>query len=549
MDNPVHKLWKFPGGLPLEGHKSLSTGQSVIDSSLPSRLILPLQQHIGEPAEPVVKVGEKVLKGQLIARANGYVSVPVHASTSGMVSALTDLPVAHPSGLSAPCIVIEPDGEERWTERHPVPDYLDLDRGKLRNLIREAGIVGLGGAGFPTFIKLNPGPHRPIETLVLNGAECEPYITCDDMLMRERAEEVIAGVQIMQYMLGAQRCIVGIEDNKPEAYAAIRAAIEDPAIEVVQVPTRYPAGGEKQLIRVLTGQEVPSQGLPAAIGVVCQNVATAAAVYRAIVLGEPLVSRIVTVTGQAIRRPGNLQVPIGMPIDELLAEAGGTLENLDRLIMGGPMMGFALPTDAAPVVKTTNCILAATQAEVAPSPQAQPCIRCGACVEACPARLLPQQLYWHTRAKEFDKVQDYHLFDCIECGCCAYVCPSHIPLVQYYRYAKTEIWAQERDRQRADLARQRHEHRLERLQREKRERAERHRKKKAALAASTADEAQKKATIQAAVARAKAKREAAATQSTSVDTTLEDHPLPAKPDPQRVQPPTRARSAAKGKGV
>ncbi len=504
------KLWNFRGGLHLPGHKGLSTGEAVAEAEVPKRLIIPLHQHIGAAAEPLVEPGQKVLKGEMLAKASGFVSAAVHASSSGTVVAIEDRPVTHPSGLSAPCVVIETDGEDTWCERHPVEDYKALDPSALRNIIRDAGIVGLGGAGFPAYIKLNPGARTAVDTLILNGAECEPYITCDDILMRERADEVIAGARIMRHALHAGECLIGIEDNKPEALASLREALERLGaddIEIVQVPTRYPMGGEKQLIKVLTGKEVPSQGLPLDVGVVCHNVATAATVHRAVQRGEPLISRIVTLTG-GVERPRNLEVRIGTAVEELLPQAGGLTEDVERLIVGGPMMGFTLQHHQAPVAKTVNCILAATQAMDASRGPVRPCIRCGACAEACPVSLLPQQLYWYARAKDFDKVQDYNLFDCIECGCCAYVCPSNLPLVQFYRFAKTEIWSQEREKKAADLARERHEFRTARIEREKAERAARMAKKKAAVKDDKGKgDDPKKAAIKAAMERAKAKKE------------------------------------------
>lgn len=476
------KLHRFPGGLHLPGYKEESTSLPVIPALLPRFLTLPLQQHIGEAAKPLVKAGERVLKGQMIARAQGYVSVPLHAPSSGTVVEIGDRPVPHPSGLSGACIVIETDGLEQWIALQPVTNYREQNPSHLRNLIREAGIVGLGGAGFPSFIKLNPGPGNVIDTLILNGAECEPYITCDDMLMRERPEEIIAGMLIMRHALQARTCLIGVEDNKPEAIEALNRALfklrAQNDIQVVVTPTRYPEGGEKQLVQVLTGKEVPSNGLPLHIGVVCHNVATARALYRALEYGEPLLSRYVTVTGSGVATPRNLDVLIGTPMRELIAFCGGAAA---RLMMGGPMMGFATHPDV-PVIKTTNCLL--TETATTPPPvqaPALPCIRCGACAEVCPVSLLPQQLYWHARAKDFTKAQEYNLFDCIECGCCTAVCPSHIPLVQFYRYAKTEIAHQEREKRKADIARERHDFRLQRLERDKAERAARHEQKKAAL--------------------------------------------------------------------
>ena len=503
------RLWHFHGGLHLDGHKAMSMREPITEAPLPERLVLPLAQHIGAPAEPEVQVGERVRKGQRIARATEYVSAPIHASTSGTVVAIEERAVPHPSGLSAPCIVIEADGEDAWIERQPVPDYESLDPSALRNVIREAGIVGLGGAGFPSFIKLNPGPDKVVDLLILNGAECEPYITCDAMLMQEHPRRIIDGLLIMRHALQAKRCIIAIEDNKTVAHTVLVNALQEHEaefIEVVQVPTIYPTGGEKQLIKVLTGREVPSNGLPIDIGMVCHNVATAAAVHDAIAEGTPLIERIVTVTGEALDRPCNLRVRIGTPFSTLLKAGQWRETETDEILMGGPMMGFVIPDLDVPVVKTTNCVLARPRSQPHRQP-AMPCIRCGQCARVCPAQLLPQQLYWYAHARNFDRIQDYHLFDCIECGCCAYVCPSHIPLVQYYRFAKTEIWAQERQKQKADRARQRHEWHLERLARRKREEEERRRRKKELLKKSKAGgDAAKKAEIEAALARVKAKK-------------------------------------------
>ncbi|HHM05461.1 MAG TPA: electron transport complex subunit RsxC [Gammaproteobacteria bacterium] len=505
-------LFRFPGGVHPPQHKQASTTRAVRPARLPNKLILPLHQHIGESAEAVVEVGDTVLKGQPIAKATGFVSAAVHAPSSGVVTDIGDYPVPHPSGLSAPCVVIETDGEDRWIKRNPPADYRRIDPSHLRNLIREAGIVGLGGAGFPSFIKLNPGRSKHIDTLILNGIECEPYITCDDMLMRERAGNIIEGLKVIRHALQARRCVIAVEDNKPEAYAAMQAAAKDlDGVDVVLCPTIYPQGSEKQLIQVITGKEVPGNRLPLHIGVVVHNVGTAHAVYQAVIKGRPLISRYVTVTGAAVGQACNLDVLIGTPMIDLLNQCDVNLATMDRLIMGGPMMGYALHTVNAPVIKTTNCLLAATAAELPPPAAPLPCIRCGACMGVCPVSLLPQQLYWHAHAREFDKAQNYNLFDCIECGCCAYVCPSRLPLVQYYRYAKGEIWKQEREKEKADLARQRHDARLKRLEREKAERAARHKKKKKALqnepAANGKNAAGKKAAIQEALERVRAKKE------------------------------------------
>ncbi len=502
------KLWSFHGGVELPGHKQESTTRPLQAAPLPEQLILPLSQHLGAPAEPVVSVGERVLKGQMVAKPGNFVSAPIHASSSGTVVAIAEHPVPHPSGLSAPCITIETDGKETWIEREQPIDYRQMEPATIREAVRQAGIVGLGGAGFPAFIKLNPG--KPIDTLILNGAECEPYITCDDMLMRKQADEILRGLLIIRRAVQARRCIIAIEDNKPEAGHSMQQALQRLEstdandIVITMVPARYPAGGEKQLIKVVTGQEVPSGGLPAQIGVVCHNVATAAAVRRAVEQGEPLLSRYVTITGSAVAEPGNFEVLIGTPVMELLHACGTRLDSLQEVIMGGPMMGIALANHEVPLVKTGNCLLTVSRGEMEQHPTIQPCIRCGNCADACPVSLLPQQLYWHARAKDFDKIQEYDLFDCIECGCCAYVCPSNIPLVHYYRFAKSEIRSQQEQKRKADIARQRHEQREQRLAREKAERAARHARKKPGIT----DE-KKRAAIQAAVERAKASKQGA----------------------------------------
>ncbi len=458
------KIWPLHGGIHPPENKAQSLTLPLGEIPLPEHLVLPLQQHIGTAAEAVVKVGERVLAGQMIAAAKGLVSAPVHASTSGVVVAIEKRPIAHPSGLEDDCIVIETDARDEWIELVPCQDYTALTHEQLLEKIRNAGIAGMGGAGFPTAVKLNPRANQIIDTLIINGTECEPYITADDILMQTHAEDIIAGVQLLAHMLGQPRhLLIGIEDNKPEAIAAMEKAAAGTGICIRVFPTKYPSGGEKQLIQILTGKEVPHGGLPADIGIVCQNIGSTFAAWKAVRFGAPLTSRVTTVVGQALQTQRNITALLGTPIEHILRQHGFNPERCSRLVMGGPMMGFALPTTAAPVVKTTNCILAPTEAELpAPAP-AQACIRCGMCAQACPANLLPQQLYWYSQAQDYDKLQAYDLFDCIECGACAYICPSNIPLVQYYRASKGQIRQQEADRQKADRSRQRFEFRKQRI--------------------------------------------------------------------------------------
>ncbi|MDP1605522.1 MAG: electron transport complex subunit RsxC [Rhodocyclaceae bacterium] len=479
------ELFRFPGGVKPVSHKEASAAAPITRAPLPKLLVVPFRQSATGAATIQVVAGEKVLKGQIIGVAEGAFGSAVHAPTSGLVRAIESRMLPHPSGLAAPCAVIEADGEERWVELSPL-DPFDSDPEIVRAKIKDAGIVGLGGAAFPSHVKAK----TVIDTLIINGAECEPWITCDDRLMRERADEIVSGAIILGRLMAAKRIFFGVEDNKPAAAAALHAAVggmpppspqplsregrgafhaDAQTIQVISVPTLYPAGGEKQLIRVLTGIEIPYGKLGPDFGVQCFNVGTAHAVARAVQHGEPLISRIVTLAGN-FARAGNFDVLIGTPIDALLA-LGAPLPDTDRVVMGGPMMGFTLHDTAVPVVKASNCLLAMSPALFPPPKPAMPCIRCGACTRACPVVLQPHELYWYARAKNFGKTQEYHLFDCIECGCCAYVCPSRIPLVDYYRFAKSEIRAREREKLAADLARERYEFRQFREEREKAEKA------------------------------------------------------------------------------
>ncbi|MBA1272148.1 electron transport complex subunit RsxC [Stutzerimonas azotifigens] len=459
------RLWDFPGGIHPPECKALSNRTPIQAAPLPKYLCVPLGQTIGEPAQPCVAVGDRVLKGQKIGQASGTLGVALHAPSSGVVTAIGPQPYPHVSGLPAPAVVIETDGLEHWTDLEPCSDFRREPPDRLLERIREAGISGLGGAGFPTAAKLAAAPRQKVRTLIINGAECEPYITADDLLMREKPVALVQGIDILVHLLDPDEVLIGVEDNKPEAITALEAAIGERPFAVRVIPTRYPSGGEKQLIQILTGLEVPSGGLPMDVGVLCQNVGTCVAIHDAIMLGRPLISRITTLTGEALERPMNVEALIGTPVAELLALAGLRDSRLQRLLMGGPLMGFALPSRDVPLIKTTNCLLAGTAAELPPPAPELPCIRCGDCAQVCPASLLPQQLHFFALGEDHSQLKAHNLFDCIECGACAYVCPSNLPLVQSYRAAKADIREIEQRQHKAEQSRMRFEQRQERLRR------------------------------------------------------------------------------------
>lgn len=479
------KLFKFKGGVKPDPNKTQSTQLPVAQAPLVGRYIVPLHQSVGGTPRPIVAVGDHVLKGQRIGEADGWVSAAVHAPTSGTVVEIGPQIIPHPSGLATDCVVIAADGQDTWIERKPF-DIVSATPEATRAYLRDMGIVGMGGAVFPSHVKLAVPQGKTIEQLIINGAECEPFITCDDRLMREQAAEVIQGSALFGQLVQAATVIIGVEDNKPEAIAALKAAQAalNAPVTVVTVPTIYPTGGAKELIRVLTGKEVPGSKRSTDFGVQVFNVATVQSAWRAITHGEPLISRIVTISG-AVGEARNWSVPIGIPIADLVALAQPRPE-MDGVIMGGPMMGFRVPTMDAPVIKATNSLIVHAPGLFPPKPQELPCIRCGSCATACPQELQPFELYWWSRASKFEQLEKYKLFDCIECGCCDYVCPSHIPLVNYFRFAKSEIQAEQREKKIADAARERFEFREERAEREKREKAERLAKANAARQAAEA---------------------------------------------------------------
>ncbi|CRE45598.1 TPA: electron transport complex subunit RsxC [Yersinia enterocolitica] len=485
-------IWEFDGGIHPPEMKLQSSRVPMRIATLPEQLIVPLQQHLGPEGELRVSTGERVLKGQPLTVGRGR-TVPVHAPTSGVITAIAPHTTAHPSGLAELCVHITPDGEDRWREQQPWADYSLRDKNDLLERIHLAGIAGLGGAGFPTASKLQGGLNS-VTTLIINAAECEPYITADDRLMQEHASEVVLGTQILMYLLQPQQVLMGIEDNKPEAIAALKQALRgQDKIQLRVIPTKYPSGGAKQLTKILTGKEVPFGKHSSSIGVLMQNVGTVVAIKRAVIDDEPLIERVVTLTGDALSKPGNFWARIGTPVLHLLKLAGFTPQNQPMVIMGGPLMGFTLPSLDVPIVKISNCILAPTAAEMGLSEPEQSCIRCGLCVDACPAGLLPQQLYWFSRGEEHEKARNHNLFDCIECGACAYVCPSNIPLVQYYRQEKAEIRALDQEAERAAQAKARFEAKQARLQREKLARELRH--KQAAVKLTDVDQQRVEAAV------------------------------------------------------
>lgn len=501
--------YQFPGGIDLPAMKEMSTNDRIRTMPIPSQVILPIKQHAGLIAKPIVDIGEYVFKGQLIAELQGELSANIHAPTSGTIVSIAPYPVPHPSAHASDCIRLIPDHNDIWIERPVTPrHYQNLSNEEIVKIVRDYGIVGLGGAVFPTETKIKSSTDK-LKALIINGAECEPYISCDDMLMREHAEDIIEGIKILLQLTGAPRCIFAIENNKPIALSIVREALRDAAdlrIELFSLPSLYPQGGEKQLIQSLTNQEIPENGLPLDLGYLMLNVGTVKAVRDAVMEDQPLISRVVTVTGDGVKHPQNVMALLGTPLVELIEFCGGykaKSSQAHQLIMGGPLMGISLSTDAVPVVKAMNCVLVASPKDTQPQLEAKACIRCGECSQVCPANLLPQQLYWYSKSKNYVEAERFNLSACIECGACDYVCPSHIPLVQYFRHAKGEIKEQQEQKKASDIARERFDFREQRLQKIADERAAKLAAKKSGMQNKTRT---KKSAIDEIMQRAKNKK-------------------------------------------
>ncbi len=508
----VEHLSHFHGGLVLRHHKKMSCDQPLESAGIPQQLIMALKSSRGSTANPLVSVGDSVLKGQVIAESTHPLGSIIHAPTSGTISDISSRPTASPDATTAKCITLIPDGLDQWAAQEQLP--LPKTGDEIIERIKKAGIIGMGGAGFPTHVKYpQPGaatqPEHVInasKTLIINGAECEPYISCDERLMIDQPDEIICGSHWLMKAAAADQVIIAIEDNLGGVKKRLQKAIKSQNLDhfkVVKVPTIYPTGGEKQLIKVLTGQEVRSGQTPLSLGIIMQNVATAKAVFDAIEANKPLIERVVTVTGDSVGNPQNYLALIGTPFSHLLQLADCQSQTVDKLIIGGPMMGYAMPNDAIGLEKTTNCLLALPKESTKPEITAMPCIRCGDCVKVCPQELLPQQLLWYINGNEqnndLEKAREHHVFDCIECGACSWVCPSHINLVDFYRFAKSELTYLDHKQNKAQLAKQRHDDRADRLERIKAERQAKRRSKTSKLV----DEKSAKQEISAVLARIK----------------------------------------------
>ena len=538
------KLWEFDGGIHPPDMKSQSNKKPISTLPLPQDFYVPIKQHTGSAGSVLVKRGDHVLKGQPLTQGDGLTSLPVHAPTSGMVIDVFPYVAAHPSGLPEISVHIKADGLDQWREQNPMDDFLTQTPEQLVEKIYQAGIAGLGGAVFPTAAKIHSA-EKQVKLLIINGAECEPYITCDDRLMRDYADEIIEGIRIIRYILRPEKVVIAVEDNKLEAVSALERALHGANdIEIRVIPTKYPSGAAKQLIQVLTGMEVPSGQRSSSIGVLMQNVGTAFAVKRAVINDEPLIERVVTLTGDKIPHKGNYWARFGTPIYHLLQQADYQYDQRFPVFMGGPMMGFILPDLNAPLTKVSNCLLAPDHFEYAPPEEEKSCIRCSACSDACPVKLMPQQLYWFARSEDHEKSEEYSLKDCIECGICAYVCPSHIPLIQYFRQEKAKIWEIKHKAKLAEEAKIRFEQRQARLEREEQERKQRSQR---AAAARREELAQQKGEdpVAAALERLKAKKAETPKIDQSEVKTIVDEKGQVLPDNSDIMAQRKARRLAR----
>ncbi|WP_386696499.1 electron transport complex subunit RsxC [Lonepinella sp. MS14436] len=538
------KLWDFHGGIHPPEMKSQSNSTPISTAPLADKFYVPVKQHLGTAGNLLVKVGDQVLKGQPLTQGDGLRCLPVHAPTSGIVTDISPYIAAHPSGLNELAVHIQADGKDQWREQQPIDDFLTLSTEQLIQKIYQAGVAGLGGAVFPTAAKVNSAQNA-VKLLIINGAECEPYITCDDRLMRDYADEIIEGVRILRYILRPEKVVIAVEDNKPKAVSALKFALHGANdIDIRVVPTKYPSGDSNTLVKILTGIEVPSGKRSSSIGVYMQNVGTAFAIKRAVINDEPLIERVVTLTGDKIPNKGNQWVRFGTPISFVLEQAGYQADERLPVYLGGPMMGLALPDLNAPVTKLANCLLAPDHFEYTPPPAEQSCIRCSACSDACPYYLMPQQLYWFARSEDHEKSQQYQLMDCIECGLCAYVCPSHIPLIQYFRQEKAKIWEIADKAKKAEEAKIRFETRQARLEKEEQARKERTQK---AAENRRQEVANSKGIdpVAAALERLKAKKQENAKEFTEIKTIIDENKGEVLPDNSDIMAERKARRLAR----